>query len=115
MRNFTSDNLNDLFEWGNDRFVLGKLADKSGTAGKKKKSNYEIFMEAFMDDEEEKKPDDDTKEEIPVPEIQENENNLGSEEPVMICGEGEDFPFEGEQCVRKERYLEVMGAEKLQA
>ena len=24
---FTSENLNDLFNWGNDKFVLGRLAD----------------------------------------------------------------------------------------
>lgn len=28
LSSFTSDNLKDLFEWGNDRFVLG-IADKS--------------------------------------------------------------------------------------
>jgi hypothetical protein len=32
--------MNDLFNWGNDRFVLGKLADNSGGNGtvKRKKS-----------------------------------------------------------------------------
>mmetsp|Transcript_38687 Transcript_38687/g.37033 ORF Transcript_38687/g.37033 Transcript_38687/m.37033 type:complete len:87 (+) Transcript_38687:686-946(+) len=54
LTNFTSDNLNDLFDWGHDRFVMGKIADKSGNA-KKKKSNYEIFMEAIMEGEEEEK------------------------------------------------------------
>ena len=27
--NFTQDNLNDLFEWGNQRFVMGQIADQN--------------------------------------------------------------------------------------
>jgi len=46
---FTNDNINDLFDWGHDRFVMGKITDASG--GKKKKSNYEIFMEAIIEGE----------------------------------------------------------------
>lgn len=40
LTSFTNDSMNDLFNWGNDRFVLGKLADKSGGNGtaKRKKS-----------------------------------------------------------------------------
>ena len=27
---FTNENLNDLFNWGNDRFVLGQIGHSSG-------------------------------------------------------------------------------------
>jgi hypothetical protein len=27
LASFTNENINDLFNWGNDRFVLGKLPD----------------------------------------------------------------------------------------
>ena len=39
LSSFTNDSMNDLFNWGNDKFVLGKLADKSGngTAGAKRR------------------------------------------------------------------------------
>lgn len=49
--NFTNENLQDLFNWGNDRFVLGRIADTSNTTNKKK-SAREIFMEAILDEEE---------------------------------------------------------------
>lgn len=56
LTSFTNDSMNDLFNWGNDRFVLGKLADNSGGNGtaKRKKSPQEIFMEAILEEEEEK-------------------------------------------------------------
>lgn len=41
LSSFTNDSMNDLFNWGNDRFVLGKLADNSGSGNgtaKRKKS-----------------------------------------------------------------------------
>lgn len=49
-----SDSIQDLFQYGMDRFVLGKLPD-AGPGSKKKKSHYDIFMEAILEDEEEKK------------------------------------------------------------
>lgn len=49
---FTNENINDLFNWGNDRFVLGQLPSSAGSGGlKKKKSPQEIFMEAILDPE----------------------------------------------------------------
>lgn len=37
---FTSENLDDLFNWGNDKFVLGRLADQGpgGNSTKRRKS-----------------------------------------------------------------------------
>lgn len=33
LTSFTSDSMDDLFNWGNDRFVLGRqIADKSGNS-----------------------------------------------------------------------------------
>ena len=48
--------MTDLFNWGNDRFVLGRqIADHSGNSTvKRKKTPQEIFMEAILDEEEEK-------------------------------------------------------------
>lgn len=53
LTSFADESMNDLFNWGNDRFVLGRqIADKSGNStGKRKKSPQEIFMEAILDDE----------------------------------------------------------------
>jgi len=49
--------MHDLFEWGNDRFVMGKIADGSGKNGTaRKKTAHEIFMEAIMETDEEVKP-----------------------------------------------------------
>lgn len=52
LSSFTNDSMNDLFNWGNDRFVLGRIEDKSvnGTV-KRKKTPQQIFMEAIMEDE----------------------------------------------------------------
>ena len=52
--------MDDLFNWGNDRFVLGRqIADKSGNStAKRKKTPQEIFMEAILDEEEPKKQQD---------------------------------------------------------
>lgn len=45
--------MNDFFNWGNDRFVLGQLPSQAGNSTlKRKKSPQEIFMEAILDDEE---------------------------------------------------------------
>lgn len=52
LASFTNENINDLFNWGNDRFVLGQLASSSGPGGmKRKKTPQEIFMEAILDPE----------------------------------------------------------------
>lgn len=60
--------MNDLFNWGNDRFVLGQLPSSGGNSTiKRKKSPQEIFMEAILDDEEPTKP---AEEEQPLPETE---------------------------------------------
>lgn len=52
LASFTNESMNDLFNWGNDRFVLGRLADHGGNSTiKRKKSPQEIFMEAILDPE----------------------------------------------------------------
>ncbi len=50
----TKDTFDDLFNWGNDRFVLGKLGDGKNIT-KRKKSNHEIFMEALLEGDNEEK------------------------------------------------------------
>eukprot|EP00347_Sterkiella_histriomuscorum_P004222 403361278 len=53
LTSFTNENLNDLFNWGNDRFVLGQLPSQSGNSTmKRKKSPQEIFMEAILEEDE---------------------------------------------------------------
>ena len=39
LMSFTDDSMNDLFNWGNDRFVLGQIADKSGNSTMKRKKS----------------------------------------------------------------------------
>ena len=41
-----------MFNWGNDRFVLGKLPE-AGNSTKRKKSARELFEEAIIGSEEE--------------------------------------------------------------
>jgi hypothetical protein len=42
--------MNDLFDWGHDRFVIGKLGDGANSTGiRRKKSPHEIFMEAILE------------------------------------------------------------------
>jgi hypothetical protein len=54
LASFTNENINDLFNWGNDRFVLGQLPSQSGNSTlKRKKSPQEVFMEAILETEEE--------------------------------------------------------------
>lgn len=53
LSSFTNDSMNDLFNWGNDRFVLGRIEDKSGNGtAKRKKTPQQIFMEAILEEEE---------------------------------------------------------------
>lgn len=54
MTSFTGENLNDLFEWGNERFVMGRIADSSAAGAKRKKTARELFMDAILDPEENK-------------------------------------------------------------
>ena len=80
---FGSESVNDLFDWGNDRFVLGKLPEHSGgNATKRKLSPHEIFMQAIIEEEEEsKQPAEEAKpaeEEGPA----HNEDEYGPEETV---------------------------------
>jgi hypothetical protein len=54
----SKEGMDDLFNWGNDRFVMGRLADKSGGGNgtARKKSAREIFEDSFLDgDADEKK------------------------------------------------------------
>jgi hypothetical protein len=50
----TGDLMDDFFNWGNDRFVMGKIGDGKNVT-KKKKSNHEIFMEAILEGDTEEK------------------------------------------------------------
>lgn len=38
LSSFSNDSFNDLFEWGNERFVLGRIGDGTNSTVKKKKS-----------------------------------------------------------------------------
>lgn len=55
LTSFTGDSIHDMFEWGNERFVQGRIADGSKNGTKRKKTHHEIFMEAIMEAEEEEK------------------------------------------------------------
>ena len=59
LTDFTSSNMNDLFEWGNERFVHGKIADSNGNGTRRAKSSRDIFMSAIFDDEELVVPEED--------------------------------------------------------
>lgn len=39
LTSFTNENLNDLFNWGNDRFVLGQLPSQGGNSTMKRKKS----------------------------------------------------------------------------
>lgn len=60
MAKFSGESINDLFDWGNDRFVLGKLPEQGGNSTKRKKSHYDIFMEAILEEEQENKAAEET-------------------------------------------------------
>ena len=67
LTSFTNDSMNDLFNWGNDRFVLGRIEDKSGGVNgtaRRKKTPQEIFMEAILDDDEKKEETKPTEDKI---------------------------------------------------
>lgn len=49
----TAGSIDDLFYWGHDRFVMGKITDGKNSTVKRKKTNHEIFMEAIMEGESE--------------------------------------------------------------
>ncbi len=63
LRSFADDSMTDLFNWGNDKFVLGRqIADHSGNSTvKRKKTPQEIFMEAILDEEEPPKQEEPVK------------------------------------------------------
>ena len=77
LRSFADDSMTDLFNWGNDKFVLGRqIADHSGNSTiKRKKTPQEIFMEAILDEEEEKPKEEPKKEEEPVTKESETEED----------------------------------------
>lgn len=54
LASFADEGFNDLFNWGNDKFVLGRqISGPSGNSTmKRKKSPQEIFMEAILEDDE---------------------------------------------------------------
>lgn len=70
--------MTDFFNWGNDKFVLGRqIADHSGNSTvKRKKTPQEIFMEAILDDEEPPKQETPKEEEAAkeeeIPEVNED-------------------------------------------
>ena len=82
--------MTDLFNWGNDKFVLGRqIADHSGNSTvKRKKTPQEIFMEAILDEEETPK-----KEDTPTQEEQKEDKNEDKEDNIdrdNIGGNDED-------------------------
>ena len=75
--------MDDLFNWGNDRFVLGRqIADKSGNSTvKRKRTPQEIFMEAILDEEEPKKEEEPAKQqEEEKPDELLDRDNLGDDD-----------------------------------
>jgi hypothetical protein len=59
----TGESVDDLFNWGHDRFIVGKLGDSSGNSThKRKKTPQEIFMEAILEEEEAPKVEETTAE-----------------------------------------------------
>jgi translocation protein SEC62 len=83
LSSFTNDSMNDLFNWGNDRFVLGRIEDKSGVNGtaKRKKTPQQIFMEAILEEEEPPKQEEPPKEEEPTSLDDDNDSTI--DEPVF--------------------------------
>jgi len=80
--------MNDLFNWGNDKFVLGRqqLADASGNSTvKRKKTPQEIFMEAILEGDEEKPKQEETpKAEDEKPNEEESEKSVDTEEEKVL-------------------------------
>lgn len=88
LTSFTNESMNDFFNWGNDRFVLGKLADKSGNGGnstvKRKKSPQEIFMEAILEDEAEQNKEEERPKEKEEQEVEDAiSEDKQDEEPML--------------------------------
>jgi hypothetical protein len=91
LRSFADDSMTDFFNWGNDKFVLGRqIADHSGNSTvKRKKTPQEIFMEAILDEEETPKKEEET----PSQEEQKEEKNEDKEDNIdrdNIGGNDED-------------------------
>ena len=83
LKGFTKESMDDLFNWGNDRFVLGRqIADKSGNSTtKRKKTPQEIFMEAILEEDEPKKQEEPAKPAEDAPKAEElDRDTLGDDE-----------------------------------
>lgn len=84
LSSFTNESMNDFFNWGNDKFVLGKIEDKSGNGtARRKKTPQEIFMEAIMDDEEPAKKVEETPKVAEEEETQSTKMGESEEESVL--------------------------------
>ena len=83
-KSFADDSMTDFFNWGNDKFVLGRqIADHSGNSTvKRKKTPQEIFREAILDDEEPPKQET-PKEEEPAKDEEIPEVNDDKEEETI--------------------------------
>ena len=93
LRSFADDSMTDLFNWGNDKFVLGRqIADHSGNSTvKRKKTPQEIFMEAILDEEE--PPKQETKpaeEETPKEEKNEDKEHTIDRDTIGGADDEED-------------------------
>ena len=73
LKNFTSENMEDLFNWGNDRFVMGRIEDQNMNKTARKKTAQEVFMEVLLGDENEKTQQEDKKEDEPEDRTEEEE------------------------------------------
>jgi len=55
LSDFTTENIDDLFNWGNNRFVMGQIEDQNTNKTARKKTAQEIFMEVLLGEEEDEK------------------------------------------------------------
>ena len=95
LRSFADDSMNDFFNWGNDKFVLGRqIADHSGNSTvKRKKTPQEIFMEAILEEDELPKHESKPVKEEEKPEQKEEEKTEQKEDTIdrdALGGEDDD-------------------------
>ena len=95
LRSFADDSMNDFFNWGNDKFVLGRqIADHSGNSTvKRKKTPQEIFMEAILEEDEPPKEERKPVKEQEKPEQNEEEKAEQDEDTIdrdALLGEEDD-------------------------
>jgi len=95
LRSFADDSMNDFFNWGNDKFVLGRqIADHSGNSTvKRKKTPQEIFMEAILEEDEPPKEESKPVKEEEKPEQNEEEKAEQDEDTIdrdALLGEEDD-------------------------